>query len=563
MTQSTKLFSRTVINVLHKLGTYGPKLAGYYASGAHDKILQLREPCPSADTFIEDYAAYNLLRKYDGLNVDIDTKAVALAKWIEADELCKVHNETWDAGNRRAGALVFYAQRKISQILGSFCPDEFVASIDHSGGASTQRKRRSSSSANKESDNQYVTLGAHGLLRAVQLHNGYYATPVIRNFSKFTTVPKDAKTDRPIIIENQGNMLMQKAIGSMIRRRLKRVGINLNDQSNNQRAAGKLHNATIDLSSASDSIWSCMIPLLLPKPWSDVIIDTRSPAVQIGGQIRELHKIGGMGNGFVFELESLIFYAITYAAIQCSYENGPCRPTDILVYGDDIIVDVSHAQTVCAALETFGFTINRSKSFWSGPFRESCGYHYHNERCITPVYIKHFDNTLGAWYHLYNSLSELSQRIGICFDDELTSIEAYLRKHKAFNYVPESFGLRSGIRAPFDVAQPKPVRCPRNRKKPWVQGYAVKHLVNKPREYVVCQLGAYLRTLRRASGRIPEPVVYWPRRSNSVKVPCYFTTEVLDLGDDYNNNRGSRLFNIRTAADVGEEVFSVSEISFW
>lgn len=563
MTQSTKLFSRVIISVLHKLGTYGPKVAGYFASGAHDKILQMQQPCQYADTFIEDYAAYNLLRKYNGLDVKTDPGAVALAKWIEADELCKVHNESWDAENRRASALVHYARRKISQILDEFDPDEFVTSIDHSGGASTQRKRRSSSSANKESDNQYVTLGAHRLLCAVQRYNGYYATPVIRNFSKFTTVPKDAKTDRPIIIENQGNMLMQKAVGSMIRRRLRRVGIDLNDQTNNQRAAGKLQNATIDLSSASDSIWACMIPLLLPKPWSDVIIDLRSPAVEINKRIYELHKIGGMGNGFVFELETLIFYAITYAAIQCSYENGPCRPTDILVYGDDIIVDVSHAQTVCAALETFGFTINRNKSFWSGPFRESCGYHYYNERCITPVYIKHFDETFGAWYHLYNSLNELGQRIGSDFDSELTLIEAYLRKHKAFNYVPESFGLRSGIRASFDVARPKPVRRPRNRKKPWVQGYAVKHLVNKPREYVVCQQGAYLRTLRRASKRSPEPVVYWPRRSNSVKVPCYFTIEVLDLGDDYNNNRGDRMFNIRTAADVGEEVFSVSEISFW
>ena len=57
--------------------------------------------------------------------------------------------------------------------------------------------------------------------------------------SQLTFVPKDAATDRAICIEPLLNGLMQKGIGAHIRRRLKRHGVDLNDQSINQRMAQK------------------------------------------------------------------------------------------------------------------------------------------------------------------------------------------------------------------------------------------------------------------------------------------------------------------------------------
>lgn len=566
----TELLHSIFAGALSCMGPLGRKLSGHFSSGDHVSVAACEQPATTDESFVNDYAAYNFLRKYDGLNTGIDPAAVAIAKWEETEVACQALNESWDADNPRVAALLFSAQRKISQILGSFDPDEFFDSIDHSGGASTQRGRRTSAVENKESDNHAVTLLAQPLLVAVQRHLGYYATPSLRNFSRFATVPKDATTDRPIIIENQGNMLLQKAIGKMIRRRLRRVGVDLDNQAINQSRAALADIATIDLSSASDLIWSRLVLLLLGPQWADIIFCTRCPYVEINGRIHELQKIGGMGNGFVFELESLIFYAVVSASIELRGDLGPDRPNHVTVYGDDIIVDAIHAETAIQALETFGFRINRNKSFYTGPFRESCGFHYHNGKLCTPIYIKQFDFQFGAWYHLYNSLRLLGDRISVDFGRQLRRIEHYLKAKGEFNLVPSSYGLRAGIHASFDEACPTAVRKPRNRKIPWVQGYKVR--INRPgaSPYYVCQLGAYLRCLRKMS---QQPDFRWEAVGYSLgmehrksrirsRVACYIPNSFTPKGG-YNNDKGDRKFNLRTSDHGAPEVFVNDEISVW
>jgi len=72
-----------------------------------------------------------------------------------------------------------------------------------------------------------------------------------------------------------------------------------------------------------------------------------------------------MGNGFTFPLETLIFWALTRAV---------CGSTaTVSAYGDDIICPSDRAEDVIAVLTEVGFSVNLEKSFWNGPFRESCG----------------------------------------------------------------------------------------------------------------------------------------------------------------------------------------------
>lgn len=553
----TQVLHSILRGALSCMGPLGRKLAGYHASGDHDKIAACDMPCTSSETFIHDYAAYSFLRKYEGLETSFDTRSQACTSWVETEVDCLFLNTFWSA--EKHGPLIHSISRKISEVLGVFDPDEFFRSVGHSGGASTQRRRSVAAVENKESDSHKVTLLAKPLLVAVQRHMGYYSTPQLQNYSRFTTVPKDSKTDRPILIENQGNMHLQKAVGAMIRRRLRRVGVDLNDQSINQLRAAGLDIATIDLSSASDLIWSGLIPLLLPPEWSDIILRTRCGYTNFDGSIVELQKIGGMGNGFVFELESLLFWAISAAAIELSAEFGPLRDTTVTVYGDDIIVDASHANVVMSALQAFGFKINRNKSFWSGPFRESCGYHYHNGKLITPIYIKSFDFTFGAWYHLYNSLAELGDRIGIDFSRCLNRIEHLLRARGEWNIVPPSYGLRAGIHKQWDEATPQAIRKPKNRRKPWVQGWKVRIWESVNETYHVCQTGAYLLRLRELANRNDSAV----RPVGNPYVHYIALEEYPILGDGYNNDRGDRQFNMRTGSRSGGERFSVKEISFW
>lgn len=547
-----ELFDTIVVGSLGKLGKLGAQLATKYRKGDHLSITNCPMPDVHDADFPRAYAAYNLLRKFDGLNTGLDTETRCIETWLISEDTCRFYNDQQNRSWRSAANASLYhtVMRKIDTVLGDFDPNEFFASIDHSGGASTQRKRRTSAVENKESDNHCVTVGAKRLLTLVQQEMHYYATPTIRNYSRFATVAKDSKTDRPIIIENQGNMLLQKGLGKMIRRRLRYVGIDLNDQSINQRAAANLENCTIDLSAASDSISLACVMDLFPKAWLDVILATRTPFVQLNdGSIHLLEKVGGMGNGFVFELESLLFYCIVAAAIEVSAQNGPVKPSPITVYGDDIIVDRLSYNVCVYALNVFGFTVNELKSFNNGPFRESCGFHYHNEQLITPIYIKHFDGSIGDWYHLYNSLTSLGERIGVDFSKEKNRIKHHLRLLGELNYVPSRYGLRAGLHAAFDEACPATVRRPKSRYKPWVQGYKLRVLRSQPQPYKVCELGAYLLWLRKTHDRQFSNIKFW-KGHNRVVIP-----HILEpLGDSLNargrfyrvsNNKGpERFFNI-------------------
>jgi len=126
------------------------------------------------------------------------------------------------------------------------------------------------------------------------------------------TVPKNSQIDRCACKEPDGNMFMQKAVGDHIRSRLKqRCGIDLNDQSRNRSLAqqgaitGAL--ATIDLSAASDSLTTGLCELLLPDLWFSLLMALRSPSTSIDGVLHVNEMMSSMGNGFTFEVESLLF----------------------------------------------------------------------------------------------------------------------------------------------------------------------------------------------------------------------------------------------------------------
>jgi len=129
----------------------------------------------------------------------------------------------------------------------------------------------------------------------------------------------------------------------------------------------------LDLKNASDSVARRLVELLLPKRWFEVLNDLRSPTTLIGNQVVLLEKFSSMGNGFTFELETLVFLAIVLA-LNPAHKAGK----NVFVYGDDIICPTRSSSDVIAALSFFGMTVNKEKSFTYGMFRESCGRDYFN-----------------------------------------------------------------------------------------------------------------------------------------------------------------------------------------
>jgi hypothetical protein len=55
------------------------------------------------------------------------------------------------------------------------------------------------------------------------------------------------------------------------------------------------------------------------------------------------------------------------------------------VYGDDIVVHSADAENAMHILESFGFVVNRDKSFVKGFFKESCGVDAFHGVDVTPV----------------------------------------------------------------------------------------------------------------------------------------------------------------------------------
>lgn len=110
-----------------------------------------------------------------------------------------------------------------------------------------------------------------------------------------------------------------------------------------------------------------------------------------------------MGNGFTFELETLIFYALVRTALELSN----VAYDDILVYGDDIIIPSQGYDAVCASLAFFGFTTNKLKSFNEGPFRESCGGDFFKGTNVRPYFLKEVPSEPSRWISFANGLREL------------------------------------------------------------------------------------------------------------------------------------------------------------
>jgi len=200
--------------------------------------------------------------------------------------------------------------------------------------------------------------------------------------NKIVFVPKTTLVDRTIAVEPLLNGYVQKGVDMFMRRRLKRVGLDLTDQTVNQELArlGSLPDqadpfVTIDLSSASDSLSTEMVKFLLPPEWFEFLNSLRSKEYELDGVTTPYHKFVSMGNGFCFPLETLIFASVCHVV----------NPGDFIVYGDDIIVRQSVASEVLRILRTLGFRQNSDKTFLSGPFRESCGADWFAGRDIRPL----------------------------------------------------------------------------------------------------------------------------------------------------------------------------------
>lgn len=429
------------------------------------------------DLFAANWLRQNILAKsveadFSGL---VSCREAAQQSFVDAEDMCARTNLRLrtTSPNWRVAAVIARAASKIERVLGEFVLDELPKGSRFSGGASTTRRRAYAHAAHKygESISRSVTPSCYAYAvamvkhspvwerRLTQLHGSDPAAWfMVRASNRIAFVPKNAKTDRTIAIENDMNMYVQLGIGAMLRRRLKRVGVDLDSQCKNQVLAkdgsitGKL--ATIDLSSASDSVTLEAVRLLLPSDWFIHMDRVRSHLYEDwNGAIKRYHKISSMGNGFTFELESLIFWGVAKACSELAH----CVDHRVAIYGDDIIVGTEAVDLLAESLAYLGFKFNDDKSFSTGLFRESCGKHYFNGRDVTPFYLRASVNSAPAAYRIANRIREWAWRYDCCSSENLFSVwqQVVHRIPKRLRlFIPEGYG-DTGIKASLSEAHPR------------------------------------------------------------------------------------------------------------
>lgn len=377
-------------------------------------------------SFARDYLVTEYLSKIRGLETGYDLKEIGLSKFKLAEEKNVSTNRRIRESRSAAPAadvasVLHTAQRIIARVLGPLNEERIFSSSRWSPGATSTLSRR-----HARVDRKMISLPIAVTRRALpyfrrELHADLHWCAAILNVvpegpfcfvqkvfgivdeNRVVTVPKNAKTDRVIAAEPTANIFLQKGVGSYIRRRLRSHGVDLDDQSVNQsmsRIAHAFSYATIDLSMASDTVSVELVYDLLPVEWAIFLDDLRSPYGKLpDGSRVKYEKFSSMGNGYTFELESLIFIALCRAVESVLDVRSPS-----FVYGDDIVTPRECWPLLKTSLEHCGFSANAEKTHADGLFFESCGKHFFGGIDVTPVYQKEIPTSLPSWIRAGNRL---------------------------------------------------------------------------------------------------------------------------------------------------------------
>jgi len=253
---------------------------------------------------------------------------------------------------------------------------------------------------------KYLSLGSDQRLEML-IHRVYadqdpyprQARKDLRRVSKTIFVPKTLTSYRTISMESASLMWHQKGVRSATLRYCNRrvPSIARRYQPDKQEPNRDLawegsvtgNFATIDLSSASDTVSWCLVKQwfrhTLLYPW---LLWTRSTHSELpDGRVIKLKKYAPMGSDLCFPIETICFIAMAECSIVES--GGDPKTSRFRVFGDDIVIEEEYVPALISRLTQNGFTVNTEKTFWGrqpkGFFRESCGGFYFDGVDITPV----------------------------------------------------------------------------------------------------------------------------------------------------------------------------------
>lgn len=477
--------------------------------------------CP--ETLLLDLQCYSFLKKWPGLPTGVDLESVAVATFWSSEHQCYTSNEhlsplLFDLGHygEAPARLIREWRKEVRSLLGrvptlaeleprfgpgaTFANRGDAVTVAHKLEDSYTLTRRARFVLSDWDNTAWSRLAAAGCVTSEGDHEDL-VTHIWPDFAprceeyvrgnRFTTVPKDAFKHRGICVEPSINLYYQLGVGAWISDRLGKWGFSKERAKPYHQLLARLGSitgavATIDLSNASDTICTNLVKLVLPEPWFRLLNELRSHYTFLKGSWVKLEKFSSMGNGFTFELETLLFWGLARAL--ATVENADPRtwtcPGEVIsVFGDDIIVPTPLAHLTCKALDFFGFLLNKEKTFVDGWFRESCGGDFWRGLDVRPF---HLTKTLSEPAHVISALNGIRRtrdRLGLfgldvlypVWNGLLKLLPRRIRKMRGptelgdllIHDAPEYWGMANTIRVRnsrryFTVWRPIP-----NRKRSW------------------------------------------------------------------------------------------------
>jgi hypothetical protein len=514
-----------------------------------------------ADRFASDYLVVKVLSKFRGFShEDLDPTEAALQSFRDSEARCfetnkKLREFIEDPSKRDPlmHSILQNARRKISMVLGRVDLDRISSGFGWGPGATTSVSGNRTSAYVKFKSRLDVTsnclIMGHCCINSIpswvncQLQTDSFPSQevsltrdalfVVRG-NEVVLVPKTAKTHRVIAKEPTVNVFVQRGFGIYIRDRLlSHVGIDLTDQSVNQRLAqeGSISGeiATIDLKAASDTISIEIVRALLPDKWFRLLDMARSKQGKLPNSNDWFYyqKFSSSGNGFTFELETLIFWALSKAAQESLSDDDRV----LTAYGDDLIVSSDSYDRVCEVLNFAGFEVNASKSFSSGPFRESCGADYFNGTNVRPFFLKKDLSNVQELYKLANSIRRYSHRRNSYYGCDIRLLAVW---KCVVSFIAEDFrgflipeiGSDDGLLVNFDEALPKLSRPGYG----W-EGFVIKKIVHTPAtERMKDSHAGYTSKLYESGAEMPSYNDHKLRKMTLPKIGKLHVREWYDLG---------------------------------
>lgn len=342
--------------------------------------------------------------------------------------------------------------------------------------------------------------------------------------AKLIAVPKDSRGPRLICVHPAEAIWIQQGLRRELERAISlhrysmgpwpRNHVHFDDQTVNGKIAllssRSRRYATIDMKEASDRISEPLVQILFGRKyrWFGCSRAQEYKRPRFGNlpeEVDYIYSYAPMGNATTFPVQSLVFWSICVASLQ---RLGFHQPGAVFVFGDDIIIPSEVAEEVIYDLESFGLLVNRTKSFWRGAFRESCGVDAFNGVNVTPVRWK---TTVDA-DHLtgLQALSDIAMRLRLAGYDDAS--------HTAYQYVRSKLD-RLGYRLCYTndvnhggIAEYTPSAANAFQDAVWRTGLSwyctpTVHLKSLPRERKSCGWNHVLESVcsleRSAGGEIP------------------------------------------------------------